>query len=175
MRPGYLRSVPIRQSRKRPFSSSLGGFGKGMMAPPPSATSTGPAIYKDSKWVCDGPEPKAESDGYWTCCPAGWKKAPFGDKNPCKGDEGLMTCGPLPEGMDPAQSKCCDDQREWRQITDPNVDPCSLIKGHQGVVTSEDILAPELEVAREPIVTPKMMIAGGIVAVSLIALALLAR
>jgi hypothetical protein len=179
MRPGYLRSASYMKNKNtaKPFRG-LGGFGKGAMVPPPSATpstAAGPATYQGGKWVCQGVEPQPEADGYWTCCPSGWKKTPFSDNVPCKGEEGLVTCGPLPEGMDPAQTKCCVDQRQWTAISDPSADPCSLIKGRQGPITSEDILAPELEIEREPVITPKMMIAGGIVAVTLIGLALLAR
>jgi len=171
-RPGYLRSIPLRQPR-RPFQG-LGSFGKGAMVPPPSAVPVGPAVFNNGKWTCEGAEPPAEADGYWVCCPSGWKKAPFGDSNPCKGEDDLVACGPVPDGMEIPQVKCCAEQKRWALVSGPGVDPCAL-PGQRGPLTSEDILAPELEFEREPVVTPKMMIAGGIVAVTLIGLAFLAR
>lgn len=172
MRPGYLKSIPLKQP-KRSFRG-LAGFGKGAMVPPPSAVPVGPAVFSDGKWVCEGPKPQAEVDGYWACCPSGWKKAPFGDPNPCKGEEQLSSCGPLPEGMDASQVKCCIDKKEWAAISDPSIDPCGL-PGQQGPLTAEDILAPELEIEREPIITPKLMMIGGVVAITLLGLAFLAR
>ena len=165
MRPGYLRSIPQRQYKK-PFRG-LSGFGKGAMVPPPSAVPVGPAVFEKGQWVCEGPKPQAEADGFWTCCPSGWKKAPFGEQNPCKGEEDQMICGPIPEGMDVTQVKCCSNQKQWAPTCD--------LPEQQGPLTSEDILAPELEIEREPIITPKLMVIGGVVAITLLGLAFLAR
>lgn len=171
MRPGYLRSVPQRQPRN--LFRGLGGFGKGAMVPPPSAVPIGPAVFENGKWICEGPKPQAEPDGMWTCCPSGWKKAPFGEQNPCKGEEDLLICGTLPEGMEASQVKCCADQKRWAVVSG-GADPCGL-PGQQGPLTSDDILAPELEIEREPILSPKLMLVGGVVVVTLLGLAFLAR
>lgn len=175
MRPGYLRSTPVRTS-KRAFQG-LGAFGKGMMVPPPSPVPTGPAVFQDGRWVCEGAEPPQEVDGYWACCPSGWKKNPFTQTKPCLGkDLDLQKCGPLPDGMDETQVKCCLEQKRWALISVPGVDPCAL-PGQQGpILTAEDILAPELEFDRDaPLISPGMMIAGGAVFITLIGLAMLAR
>jgi len=174
MRPGHLKSYPVRQTNnplRRTVGPGLGGFGKGAMVPPPSAVPVGPAIFEEGEWVCQGPEPQAEVDGYWSCCPSGWKKAPFGEMRPCKGEDNLLTCGSIPDGLDISQVKCCVDRREWISVNDT----CGLLPGKEGPIRAEDILASDLEFEREPVVTPKMLIAGGFVAVTLIGLAILAR
>lgn len=174
MRPGYLSSIPVRQAKKN--FRGLGAFGKGVMLPPPGPP-TGPAIFSNGKWNCEGAEPPQEVDGYWACCPSGWKKVPFTQTKPCIGNDlDLMTCGPIPDGMDETQVKCCLDQRRWAILGSDGKDPCALPGQSGPILTSEDILAPELEFDRdEPLITPVMMVAGGAVFVTLIGLALLAR
>lgn len=142
------------------------------MVPPPAVIPTGPAVYENGTWVCEGPEPPAEVDGYWSCCPSGWKKFRFGDTRPCPDEQDLIKCGPRPDGMDASSTKCCVDGR-WAIVGQPGVDPCAL--PGQVILTPDEILAPELELEREPVITPMMMLAGGAVAITLIGLAFLAR
>jgi hypothetical protein len=74
--------------------------------------------------------------------------------------------------MDASSVKCCADGR-WAIIGEPGTDPCAT----PGQIAPEDveILAPEIEIRDEPLISPKLMLVGGAVAITLIGLAFLAR
>jgi len=164
MRPGYLRNSQINSRRRKRFGG-LGAFGKGVMLPPP--VPPGPATFKDGMWTCPGTQPVSDAEGFYTCCPSGWVKVKYGDTEYCKGeDKELETCGPRPEGS--MGTLTCDTRsRQWVTIGQPVATSIPT--------TPEEILAPELDIEREPLVTPQLMLVGGAVFVSLIVLTLIAR
>lgn len=179
-RPGNINGLrgytPRAQSRAR--SSNLGNagylgtFGKGFIAPPPGPPppGTNPAKYIGGKWVCDGNPPPQEADGYYHCCPAGWTKTPFEVTKPCGADYGQTVCGPLPEGATINDGVCCEDMREWMPHTADGSDPCMQAALSSGVAVPnipDTMLAPELIVDRGPLVSPVVMLAGGLAVAAL--------
>jgi hypothetical protein len=149
--------------------------GKAMMAPPPGPPpKPQPAIYKEGKWVCDTPKPTAGPGKYYHCCPSGWTEADQGDTKPCKKDKGLMACGPLPTGVDQANSVCCENLKKWIPAGPPGgPDPCLQAARAAGVAVPgvmETMLAPDVIAEPEPVISPGMIILGLVVVVSMIGL-----
>lgn len=76
--------------------------------------------------------------------------------------------------MDESQVVCCLDQKRWTLVGPAGTNPCGL-PGQTGSVTSaEDILATEIDTNVGPVVTPMMLVAGGVVFITLIGLTFVA-
>jgi hypothetical protein len=149
-----------------PRYMALGSFGKGVMAPPPTAPGVGvPAKYIGGQWQCEGNPPPEEKDGYYHCCPGGWTKTPFSVLRPCGKDFGQTVCGPLPEGVTTDQAVCCENLKEWAPADPSGGDPCqalALASGRAVPGVPETILADELMVDRGPLISPVLLIGGGL-------------
>jgi len=128
------------------------------------------AFFKEGQWQCIGTQPEPEQDGYYKCCPSGWVKLAFNSAEDCP-DIDLFKCGPPPAGMDRGQLVCCKKQKTWVPASSTG-DPCEVAYPTR----PELILAPDIDISQrdEPILSPSVMIAGGLVAASLIMLTLLA-
>jgi len=164
-RPGFLGNSNYR--------NGLGFFGKGAIAPPPGPPP-GPGKFTGTEWVCPGDKPASTATEYYHCCPSGWTKVPFGDTNPCKGkDREIMVCGPLPEGANPAEATCCENLKEWVPLLPGDPDPCkaaALASGRAVPGVPGTILADDIVIPNEPLITPTMMLVGGVAAMGLIGL-----
>ena len=179
-RPGNINGFqgysPKRQTPKRTNLGefgNLGTFGKGYMLPPPGPPapgSTGPARYIGGKWVCNGNPPKQTANGYFHCCPGGWTHTPFEVTRPCGKDYGKTVCGPLPEGASLDDGVCCENMREWMPYIEGGGDPCeaaALASGRAVPGMMKTMLAPELVVDRGPLISPVVMMAGGLAVAAL--------
>ena len=121
------------------------------------------AAFLGGKWVCSGAKPPSDATGFYACCPSGWTRVSYGDVSYCKGrDKDLQLCGPLPKGAVYGQVGCDPQFRRWV--------PISQIRA----LSPQDILAPALDVRRESLITPQILIAGGISFIVLTALGILA-
>jgi hypothetical protein len=154
---------------------AFGAFGKGYYAPPPSTPKPIQADYRGGTWSCDNqPRPAEDVAGYYHCCPSGWTKVPFGDTRPCKGNErSLSVCGPLPEGATHAEAVCCENMKEWVPAGEGGGDPCkaaAIASGKAVPGMMETMLAPEIIERADTLVTPTMMIVGGLAAAGVIGL-----
>jgi hypothetical protein len=154
------------------FNETFGTFGKGFIAPPPGPppVSAVPAKYVGGKWVCEGDTPPQEKDGYYHCCPGGWTKTKFEVTRPCGKDYGQTICGPLPEGATVDDGVCCESMNEWMPSTEDGSDPCvqaALASGRAVPGYMDTMLAPELVVDQGPLVSPIMMMAGGLAVAAL--------
>jgi hypothetical protein len=171
---GYQGYSPRTQNaRQANFSGLSGTFGKGYYFPPPAPPpkkAAAPAKYIGGKWVCEGDTPPQEADGYYHCCPSGWNKTKFEVTRPCGKDYGQTICGPLPEGATIDDGVCCESMKEWMPNTEDGSDPCkqaALDSGRAVPGYMDTMLAPELVVDRGPLVSPVIMMAGGLAVAAL--------
>lgn len=191
LRPGNINGLqgytPKRQSNFRGFAGQLGTFGKGYMAPPPAAPpgapapNSAPAKYIGGKWVCSGPAPVQTADSYYHCCPGGWTKTGFHITRPCDKDYGQIVCGPLPEGASIDEGVCCENLKEWMPNIPDGSDPCVAAEDAliaQGKVVpgrAESMLAPALDVDQGPLISPTIMIVGGLAVAALFAVTIVIK
>lgn len=185
-RPGNIDGLWGRALQKQTnlgeYSGYLGTFGKsrgkghviGMPGPPPGAPSgSAPARYIGGKWVCSGDAPPQTKDGYFHCCPGGWTHTGFQITRPCGQDYGQTVCGPIPEGYTVDDGVCCENLKEWVPNIPDGSDPCEaaeqalMAQGKVVVGRPESMLAPELVIDRGPLISPTIMIAGGLAVAAL--------
>ena len=113
----------------------------------------------------------SEADGYYHCCPeTGWTKTGYDVTRPCGENYGMIKCGPLPEGASIADAVCCENLKEWVPRDSSGADPCvqaALLQSQQtgqavpGV--TQTILTDEVLLEREPLVSPILLLGGGLV------------
>ena len=169
-RPGFLHGVSNHTPR------GFGFFGKGFVAPPPGPPpgippGGAPPQFIEGKWQCSGTPPASEADGYYHCCPeTGWTKTGYDVTRPCGENYGMIKCGPLPEGASIADAVCCENLKEWVPRDSSGADPCvqaALLQSQQtgqavpGV--TQTILTDEVLLEREPLVSPILLLGGGLV------------
>jgi len=172
----------VMPPQKQTAFSGFGDFGKskmhayGIPGPPPGAPAavpTGRARYIGGKWVCSGVAPPPTKDGYYHCCPGGWTHTGFQITRPCGQDYGQTVCGPIPEGATIDDGVCCENLKEWAPNTSDGSDPCEALEQAlmaQGRVVAgraESMLAPELVIDQGPLISPTVMIAGGLAVAAL--------
>ena len=190
-RPGNINGLgytPRRQSGFSGFSglggysgySRLGTFGKsqskgqtpGLPGPPP-AEEVISATYVGGKWVCDGDAPTQTADSYYHCCPGGWSKTGFQITRPCGKDYGQTVCGPIPPGATVDDGVCCENIKEWMPHMPEGGDPCEaaeqalMAQGQVVAGRAESMLAPELVIDQGPLISPTLMMAGGVAVAAL--------
>ncbi len=82
----------------------------------------------------------------------------------------MIKCGPLPEGASIADAVCCENLKEWVPRDSSGADPCvqaALLQSQQtgqavpGV--TQTILTDEVLLEREPLVSPILLLGGGLV------------
>jgi len=127
---------------------------------------------KRPKSMADGPPPPTK-DGYYHCCPAGWTHTGFQITRPCGKDYGQTVCGPIPEGFTVDDGVCCENLKEWAPNTTDGSDPCEALEQAlmaQGKVVAgraESMLAPELVIDQGPLISPTVMMVGGLAVAAL--------
>ena len=115
------------------------------------ADEGGTAEYRNGQWVCPGNKPQSQASGSYYCCPSGWKLVPYGDTQPCKGnDADLKTCGPLPVGATHQDAVCCSNTKEWVPAMPDGSDPCVIaappgqaVPGRPETILAPDIIVPQ--------------------------------
>jgi len=184
-RPGNINGLwgysPEKQATFGEYSGYLGTFGKGYAmgppGPPPGAGApppgSAPARYVGGKWVCPGNAPAQTKNGYYHCCPGGWTHTGFQITRPCGKDYGQTVCGPLPEGASISDGVCCENLKEWMPNIPDGGDPCEaaelalMAQGRVVAGRAESMLAPELIIDQGPLISPTIMIAGGLAVAAL--------
>jgi hypothetical protein len=183
-RPGYLNGFEGITARNAStnrtlghYSSglTLGSFGKGSMAPPPEppgiAPGAAPPQFVGGKWQCSGTQPTSAADGFYQCCPiTGWTKVGFEDRVPCGKNNGMLTCGPLPEGAAVEDAICCENITEWAPRGEPGSDPCeqagmahSQATGRAVPGMTSTMLTEDIVIDQGPLLSPVLLVGGGLV------------
>jgi hypothetical protein len=181
MRPGFLGEYNgLGFGRYEGLgNNSLGFFGKGMPggAPPPPPPPKFDATFKEGKWDCSShPKPASDKDNYYHCCPSGWTKTPFNDTKPCKGKEGeKLICGPLPQGAKDSDVICCELLKQWLPGNDPAVCTQAALQSGRAIPGMEQTMLAEEIQAPPSIISPALLIGGGLAAAGLIVLTIFLR
>lgn len=137
------------------FKHGLKNYGFGQIPLPP--------VYLNNKWLCDqGSKPDVSATGTQQayCCPSGWTISTYNDPAPCRSEQDLYDCGPIPKGASRATAVCCNRAMQWFAKDPTGADPCADFN-----LKASDILAPDITpaqvAAQDQIFTPTMMLVGG--------------
>jgi len=136
----------------------------------------GNAIYRNNQWLCDPvtkPQPTSNQQGY--CCPSGWITSSYNDPAPCRTEQDLYDCGPLPPGATRINAVCCSRARQWFAKDPSGRDPCGILNLRASEILAAGDITPEEIATKEKIVTPGMILAGSLAAILMIVLTLVVQ
>lgn len=121
-----------------------------------------PPVYLNNKWVCDqGSKPADTSSQQSYCCPSGWTISTYNDSDPCRSDQDLYDCGPIPKGASRTTAVCCNQAQQWFAKNADGSDPCAAFDlTASDILASGNISAADIAAGNQ-IFTPTMVLIGG--------------